>query len=130
MSTSEIATVLAWHDALSNADLDTLLALSSEDIEIGDAPGARVLLIAADTQGHAALREWAQRTDATIDVGNIYYHDGVVVVEERITSKTGDVGTAASAFRVVHDHVTAAFRHDDLAAALAATELTEDDLQA
>ncbi|MBU3685418.1 MAG: nuclear transport factor 2 family protein [Mycobacterium sp.] len=122
MSTSEIATVLAWHDALSNADLDTLLALSSEDIEIGDAHGA--------AQGHAALREWAQRTDATIDVGNIYYHDGVVVVEERITSKTGDVGTAASAFRVVHDHVTAAFRHDDLAAALAATELTEDDLQA
>jgi len=121
MSTSEIATVLAWHDALSNADLDTLLALSSEDIEIGDAHGA--------AQGHAALREWAQRTDATIDVGNIYYHDGVVVVEERITSKTGDVGTAASAFRVVHDHVTAAFRHDDLAAALAATELTEDDLQ-
>ena len=122
MSTSEIATVLAWHDALSNADLDTLLALSSEDIEIGDAHGA--------AQGHAALREWAQRTDATIDVGSIYYHDGVVVVEERITSKTGDVGTAASAFRVVHDHVTAAFRHDDLAAALAATELTEDDLQA
>ena len=121
MSTSEIATVLAWHDALSNADLDTLLALSSEDIEIGDAHGA--------AQGHAALREWAQRTDATIDVGNIYYHDGVVVVEERITSKTGDVGTAASAFRVVHDHVTAAFRHDDLAAALAATELTEDDRQ-
>ncbi|NBP86293.1 MAG: glucose-1-phosphate thymidylyltransferase, partial [Mycobacteriaceae bacterium] len=70
MSTSEIATVLAWHDALSNADLDTLLALSSEDIEIGDAHGA--------AQGHAALREWAQRTDATIDVGNIYYHDGVV----------------------------------------------------
>ena len=121
MSTSEIATVLAWHDALNNADLDTLLALSSEDIEIGDAHGA--------AQGHAALREWAQRTDATIDVGNIYYHDGVVVVEERITSKTGDVGTAASAFRVVHDHVTAAFRHDDLAAALAATELTEDDRQ-
>ena len=35
MSTSEIATVLAWHDALNTADLDTLVALSSDDIEIG-----------------------------------------------------------------------------------------------
>ena len=58
MSTSEIATVLAWHDALSGADLDTLVALSSDDIEIGDAHGA--------AQGHTALRAWAQRTP-TVD---------------------------------------------------------------
>ncbi|MCB0942104.1 MAG: nuclear transport factor 2 family protein [Mycolicibacterium sp.] len=123
MSTSEIATVLAWHDALNTADLDTLVALSSDDIEIGDANGA--------AQGHGALRDWAQRSTATIEVGQIYYHDGVVVVEERSTSKTepGQVTTSASAFRVVHDRVTSVFRHDDLAAALAATELTDEDLQ-
>ena len=123
MSTSEIATVLAWHDALNSGDLDTLVALSSDDVEIGDAHGA--------AQGHAALRDWAQRTAATIEVGRIYYHDGVVVVEERIAAKSdpADVRTAASAFRVVSDQVTAAFRHDDLPAALAATELTEADLQ-
>jgi hypothetical protein len=123
MSTSEIATVLAWHDALNSADLDTLVSLSSDDIEIGDAHGA--------AQGHAALREWAQRNTADIEVGEIYYHDGVVVVEEKLTSKTDptDTGTAASAFRVVHDHVTSVFRHADLATALAATELTDEDLQ-
>lgn len=123
MSTSEIATVLAWHDALNSADLDTLVSLSSDDIEIGDTHGA--------AQGHAALREWAQRNTAGIEVGQIYYHDGVVVVEENLTSKTDptDTGTAASAFRVVHDHVTSVFRHDDLATALAATELTDEDLQ-
>ena len=123
MSTSEIATVLAWHDALNSADLDTLVSLSSDDIEIGDAHGA--------AQGHAALREWAQRSTADIEVGEIYYHDGVVVVEEKLTSKTdpADTGTAASAFRVVHDHVTSVFRHDDLPTALAATELTDEDLQ-
>jgi len=123
MSTSEIATVLAWHDALNSADLDTLVSLSSDDIEIGDTHGA--------AQGHAALREWAQRSTANIEVGEIYYHDGVVVVEEKLTSKTDptDTGTAASAFRVVHDHVTSVFRHDDLATALAATELTDEDLQ-
>ncbi|MCV7178781.1 nuclear transport factor 2 family protein [Mycolicibacterium sphagni] len=123
MSTSEIATVLAWHDALSTADLDTLVSLSSDDIEIGDAGGA--------AQGHAALREWAQRAAATVEVGDIYYRDGVVVVSERLTSNNdpSDVRNAASAFRVVHDHVTSAFRHDDLAAALAATDLSDEDLQ-
>ncbi|MBB3604907.1 ketosteroid isomerase-like protein [Mycolicibacterium sp. BK556] len=117
MSTSEIATVLAWHDALSTADLDTLVSLSSDDIEIGDAGGA--------AQGHAALRDWAQRFAGPVEVGEIYYRDGVVVVEER-----RDAGTVASAFRVVHDHVTSAFRHDDLASALAATDMAEEDLQA
>lgn len=124
MSTSEIATVLAWHDALSTSDLDTLVALSSDDIEIGDAHGA--------AQGHAALRDWAQSTDADVEVDDIYYRHGVVVVGERITprSEPAQVRTTASAFRVVDDHVTAVFRHDDLAAALAATEMTEEDLQA
>jgi ketosteroid isomerase-like protein len=120
MTTSELATVLAWHDALNGGDINTLQALSSEDIEIGDANGA--------AQGHAALREWAQTRNAQVEPGRIYVNDGVVVVEERIVSATGETATAASAFRVVHDHVTSVFRHDGLAAALAATELTETDL--
>lgn len=124
MSTSEIATVLAWHDALSQQDLGTLAGLSSDDIEIGDAHGA--------AQGHAALREWARGTDATIEVGEIYYRNGVVVVQERIAPRSDpdNVSTAASAFRVVSDHVTAVFRHEDLATALAATDMTDEDLQA
>lgn len=122
MTTSEIATVLAWHDALNAADLDTLVALSSEDIEVGDAHGG--------AQGHAALRKWAAATKTTAEPGRIYVHDGVVVVEQKISSPDNPdaTRTAASAFRVVHDHVTSVFRHDDLASALAATELTEADL--
>lgn len=122
MSTSEIATVLAWHDALNTGDLDTLVSLSSDDIEIGDSSGA--------AQGHTALRQWAQGGTGAIEVGRIYFHDGVVVVEETLTPTSGSGGTVASAFRVVRDHVTAVFRHDDLAAALSATELTDADLQA
>ena len=124
MSTSEIATVLAFHDALTNSDIDTLVSLASDDIEIGDAHGA--------AQGHTALRQWAQRSDARVEVGEIYYRDGVVVVEELVTSKSdpADVSTTASAFRVVHDHITSAFRHDSLAAALAATGMTDEDFQA
>jgi ketosteroid isomerase-like protein len=120
MTTSEIATVLAWHDALNSSDIDTLLALSSEDIEVGDAHGAG--------QGHAALRDWAAAHPPTAEVGRIFVHDGVVVVEQKIGSAEDPGAPVASAFRVVHDHVTSVFRHHDLASALAATELTDADL--
>lgn len=116
MSTSEIATVLAWHDALNAKDLDTLVEVSSDDIEIGNPLGA--------SQGLAALRDWAQEFADTVTVGRLYVHDGIVVVEQTLADGT----TAASAFRVVHDKVTSVFGHDSLAAALAATDLTEDDL--
>jgi hypothetical protein len=119
MTTSEIATVLAWHDALNEQDFDTLLALSSEDIEIGDANGA--------AQGHEALLDWARSTGIQAEPGRMYVRDGVVVVEQQVTSAAG-TAAAAAAFRVVHDHVTSVFRHDDLASALAATDLTEKDL--
>jgi hypothetical protein len=122
MTTSEIATVLAWHDALNERDFDTLLALSSDDIEVGDASGA--------AQGHTALLEWAQSAGINAEPGRMYVHDGVVVVEQQITSADGTTTTAASAFRVVRDHVTSMFRHEDLASALAATDLTEKDLTA
>lgn len=113
MTTSEIATVLAWHDALSEADLDTLVSLSSDDIEFGDAHGAG--------QGRESLRRWAASAVPSGDLGRMFVHHGVVVVEHTGTE-------IASAFRVVHDHVTSVFRHDDLASALAATDLTEADL--
>jgi ketosteroid isomerase-like protein len=112
MTTSEIATVLAWHDALNATDIETLAALSSDDIEIGDAHGA--------AQGHEALRTWASSDRPATELGKMYVHDGVVVVEQ--------TGGAALAFRVVHDHVTSVFRHQDLGSALAATELTQADL--
>jgi hypothetical protein len=113
MTTSEIATVLAWHDALNERDFDTLIALSSDDIEIGDARGA--------VQGHDALVEWARSTDVPVEPARMYVHDGVVVVEH---------AAGAWAFRVVRDHVTSVFRHADLSSALAATDLTEQDLDA
>ena len=113
MTTSEIATVLAWHDALNERDLDTLILVSSDDIEFGDANGAG--------QGREALLEWASSLEVSAAIpGRMYVRDGVVVAEEQ--------DGKASAFRVVHDHVTSVYRHPDLASALAATELTEKDL--
>lgn len=118
MSTSEIATVLAWHDALNERNIDTLMQLSTDDIEIGSATGAG--------QGLAALQDWADTVVGSVVVGRLYVHDGVVVAEQ--TFDNGAVG--ASAFRVVHDQVASVFGHPDLASALQATDLTEDDLDA
>ena len=116
MSTSEIATVLAWHDALAGGDLDTLEQLSSDDIEVADADGAG--------QGHQALRRWAESVKVSAGIGRMYVHDGVVVAE---LTPAGAGTSQGIVFRVVHDHVTAVFRHDDLDGALAATDLTEAD---
>lgn len=116
MSTSEIATVLAWHDALAAGDLETLERLSSDDIEVADEDGAG--------QGHQALRQWAAAAEITAGIGRMYVHDGVVVAE---LTPAGGGAAQAVAFRVVHDHVTAVFRHNDLDAALTATDLTEAD---
>jgi hypothetical protein len=113
MTTSEIATVLAWHDALNEQDLDTLIQVSSDDIEFGDANGAG--------QGLDALRQWASSLSTSAAIpGRMYVRDGVVVAEEQ--------DGQAVAFRVVRDHVTSVFRHDDLTSALAATDLSEEDL--
>lgn len=117
MSTSEIATVLAWHDALNEKNIDTLIDLSTDDIEIAESDGA--------AQGLDALRTWAEGVSGTVTVGRMYVNDGVVVFEQTVGTDT-----FASAFRVVHDKVSAVFRHPTLAAALAATDLTEDDLDA
>lgn len=113
MSTSEIATVLAWHDALNAKDLATLVDLSSDDIEVAHADGA--------LQGLEALQEWAQSYAGDATVGRLYVRDGHVVAEQ---------SNGATAFRVVHDQVTSVFHHPDLASALQATDLTEDDLDA
>lgn len=120
MTISEIATALAWLDALNDKDFDTLVSLSSDDVEIGDVDGA--------AQGHAGLLEWVRAHPLTVVPGRMFVHDGVVVAEHQPPSADGTQQASASAFRVVHDHVTSVFWHADLASALAATELTEDDL--
>lgn len=121
MSTSEIATVLAWHDALNSRDYGTLQGLCSEDVEFAMPDRA--------AQGHRALLEWAQQSSGiTAETGRLYVHDGVVVAEQTMSDGDGNTSQAAASFRVVHDHITSVFHHPSLEAALAATGLTEQDL--
>lgn len=122
MSTSEIATVLAWHDAVNSNDIDTLVQLSSDDIVVptgDDDPD----------QGLDELREWATTEGVTLAPGRMFVHGGVVVVEEQLTwaSQPQPVDEAI-AFRVVDDQVVTVVRHPTLEEAFEATGLNESDL--
>ena len=119
--TTEISTVLAWHDALNAGDVDNLLQVSSDDVELSGPEGS--------SQGTSALREWAADADVQLEPGRTFVHHGVVVVEESATWSGGGSATVASAFRVVGHEVVSVFRHTDLDEALAATGLgTEDEV--
>jgi hypothetical protein len=72
MTTSEIATVLAWHDALNEQDFDTLVSLSSDDIDVGDTDGA--------AQGHTPLLHSARSFGVKAEPGRMNERYGVVVV--------------------------------------------------
>ncbi len=78
MSTSEIATVLAWHDAVNDNDVDTLLELSSDDIVLPTDDDD-------EDQGLDELREWATTAGVTLTPGRMFVHGGIVVVEETAT---------------------------------------------
>lgn len=125
MSTTAYATVLAWQDALSHGDTDTLLELSGDGIEIaGDHGGG---------QGLALLDQWATESHTTMVPRRLFARGDLVVSE---TVATGSVTpadvtetrTVAIAFRIVGDQVGSVFVHPDLATAFAATGLGEEDI--
>lgn len=122
MSTSEIATVLAWHDAVNSNDIDTLVRLSSDDIVLptdDDDPD----------QGLDELREWATSEGVTLQPGRMFVHNGIVVVEERLTWASNETPVDEGiAFRVVDDQVVTVVRHPSLEEAFEATGLGEADL--
>lgn len=122
MSVTEVATVLAWQDAINANDIDTLLQLSTTDIAIGDKHGAY--------QGLDTLREWATQGGLTLTSGRIFEHDGIVVVEETESwgSPTHPAASGAFAFRVVDDQVMSVYRHHLLEDALGDTGLSEADV--
>ena len=148
MTTKPIETVLAWHAALNEADVERLLSLSTADIEVGGPRGS----------GHGAdlLRDWVNRAAVRLEPRRIFCRAGaevvvveqeartaahleprripcraeakVVVVEQsaRWPSANGhlaDPQIVASVFRVADGLVASVIRHPDLPSALAAADL-------
>lgn len=123
MST-EIETVLAWHAALDNGNVDDLLALSTGDIEIGGPRGSG--------RGAHLLRDWVARAGMRMQPGRLYGRNGSAVVEESAQWRTADGQLTepqgvACVFGIRDGQVTSIVRFPDVASALAAAGLDESD---
>jgi ketosteroid isomerase-like protein len=119
----EVQTVVAWHDALNDGDVERLVGLSHPDVGVGGPRGT--------SQGAHILREWVDRANIHLEPGRIFHEADTVVVEQAAawtSAETGETTPAqivASAF-VVHDGVvTTVVRYPDLAEALMAVDLDQ-----
>jgi ketosteroid isomerase-like protein len=125
MTNAEIATVVAWHQALNAGDVNGLVALSSADVEVGGPRGAG--------RGVPLLREWCGRAGIRLEPRHMFHRGSTVVVEQDAEWRAPDSGDVtgrqvlASVFRVADGRVTSVIRFPDLVSALAATGLTVAD---
>ena len=110
-------TVQAWHTALNTNQVDTFVALTHPQVEIGGPRGT--------ARGSQTLREWFGRANLRLLPQRWYGNDNQIVVEqlgEGRTPETGEVigrQRVATLFQVGDDGlITRIVRHDALAAAL------------
>jgi hypothetical protein len=119
----EVQTVLAWHEALNDGDVERLVRLSPPDVVVGGPRGT--------TQGAHVLREWVDRANIHLEPGRIFHEADNVVVEQAAAWTSADTGettpaqTVASAFVVRDGVVTTVVRYPNLAKALLAVDLDQ-----
>src|SRR5947199_2008532 len=126
MTNIEIATVRDWHQALNAGNVNGLIALSSEDVEVGDPRGSG--------RGAQLLRDWFSRAGLRLKPRQMFHrgatvvllddHGGsTVVVEQDAVWRAPDTGEVtgrqvlASVFVVHDERVTSVIRYPDLASA-------------
>ena len=125
MSRQDARVVVAWHDALNVGDVERLLALSSQDVEVGGPRGTG--------RGHDLLRDWVVRARVRMEPDRLFHRAGTVVVQQRARWELPGADPSvppdlvASVFRVREVLVTGVVRYPDLPAALAAAGLDETD---
>ena len=114
----EIQTILAWHEALNDADVERLVALSHPNVEVGGPRGS--------AHGAQILREWVDRANIRLEPGRTFHEANTVVVEQGAewqSTEPGNIQTVASVFVVSDGLVTSVIRYPDLASALRAANL-------
>jgi ketosteroid isomerase-like protein len=117
-----VAVVAAWHAALNAGDVERLLALSSDDVEVGGPRGSG--------RGAQLLREWVARANVRLEPRR-FVHRGdtanTVVVEQRAAWQTEAGGAggepagaqdAASVFAVEGGRVARVIRYGSMDEAL------------
>lgn len=125
MTPSPTETVKLWHEALNAGDHDRLLALSSDDVEVGGPRGSG--------RGSALLAEWFGRAGITIVPLQYFARGSAVVVDQNATwhipGSEGPAGPqrVASAFTVRGGQVASVIRFPTLDEALNTAGLTRQD---
>ncbi|MFI5267720.1 MAG: nuclear transport factor 2 family protein [Chloroflexota bacterium] len=116
MTTPEGATVRAWHEALNRGDVDGLVALSTDDVEVGGPSGAG--------RGAQLLREWFGRAGIRLEPRREWQNGPAVVVEQGGQwAEAGEQQALASVFTVRDCLVASVVRYPDSASALRAAGL-------
>jgi hypothetical protein len=112
----DLATILAWHDALNASDLERFAALLHDDVEFVGPRGSG--------HGAALVRDWAGRAGIQLQPERWYQRNDDVVVTQQARWRdpdTGDLGdpiAAATAFHVRDGQVHRIARFDTLQQAL------------
>jgi hypothetical protein len=117
-TSTEIQTVIAWHEALNSGDVERLVEISHTDVEVGGPRGT--------AQGAQVLREWVDRANINLEPGRILHEDDTVVVEQEaewVSAEPGSRQAVASVFLVHDGLVTSVVRYPGLAEALRASGL-------
>jgi hypothetical protein len=114
---------LDWQGAATTSNVQSVLALSDPNIEVGGPRGS--------AHGHQAVRDWMGRTGITLEPRRVFARDAIVVIEQEATwnlagasASTKVIGTV---FRVPNGVVTSVVRYDSPDDALAAAGLTGED---
>ncbi|CAA9427534.1 MAG: hypothetical protein AVDCRST_MAG37-291 [uncultured Rubrobacteraceae bacterium] len=123
MTTPELRTVQAWHEALNSGDADRVTALSRPNVEVGGPRGAG--------HGTGLLREWVSRANIRLEPRRVFQEADTMVVEQKAEWRSADTRqttgsqTVASVFVVQENKIAKVLRYDDLASALRAANLDE-----
>ena len=118
--TSDREVILAWHAAVNAGDSERVLALSTDNVEVGGPRGSG--------RGAELLRDWIGRAGIQLQPVRFVERDGLVVVEQSAQWKTPEGGltepqAAASVFRLLNGKVDSVLRYADLPTALEAVGL-------
>jgi ketosteroid isomerase-like protein len=114
----EMQTVIAWHDALNDGDVERLVALSHPEVEVGGPRGS--------AHGAQILREWVSRANIRLEPRRTFHEANTVVVDQGAewqSAEPGNVQTVASVFVISDGLVTSVVRYPDLESALRAANL-------
>lgn len=125
MTSSAVRTVRAWLAAVNAGDAEAALAATSPDVRIVGPRGT--------ARGHEVLRAWLGHAGATFATRAVYARDGRVVVAQHGVWRDAATGAVVgemevtSRFLVEDGRVAELERYDELAAALRAAGLSEED---